>query len=158
MTGINFAKLPVKNDIKSKKSKSLNQNEKNSVRNDREGFNDIMSAAQSENLRTIDVKKCSISLKNVVSSAKKAQTDFNAKNNQNILKRRDISSKGSREWNKAQKVTKDDKLSNIDGKNVKSNIADKNNNYEDDSSDSIDDNEVLDEKNHSCIKKRAWSR
>ena len=57
MTGINFAKLPVKNDIKSKKSKSLNQNEKNSVRNDREGFNDIMSAAQSENLRTIDVKK-----------------------------------------------------------------------------------------------------
>ena len=32
MTGINFAKLPVKNDIKSKKSKSLNQNEKNSVR------------------------------------------------------------------------------------------------------------------------------
>ena len=153
MTGINFAKLPVKNDIKSKKSKSLNQNEKNSVRNDREGFNDIMSAAQSENLRTIDVKKCSISLKNVVSSAKKAQTDFNAKNNQNILKRRDISSKGSREWNKAQKVTKDDKLSNIDGKNVKSNIVDKNNSYEDDSSDSIDDNEILDEKITAALKK-----
>lgn len=153
MTGINFAKLPVKNAIKSKKSKSLNQNEKNSVSNDREGFNDIMSAAQSENLRTIDVKKCSISLKNVVSSAKKTHTDFNAKNNQNILKRRDISSKESQGWNKAQKVTKDDKLSNIDEKNVKSNIVDKNNSYEDDSSDSIDDNEILDEKITAALKK-----